>query len=433
MISSALDTSGEATRLTADAQVALNVGDTARAGVRFEEAGKLLERKADSTRKSADKHLLRFLAATQYYKGGHYAKAQKLCRHIQANLLPGEVRPLYTPFLADVRGRAVPEYAARVRTTLLRNWTGKDYGAVLDLFREHPYVLAPVEMAFIRAVCCERLKDYMAAAAFFARAIEGAQDLPGLVLGAAAFPLTLSGEGRPQEAWQYVECQLKAINHPIIFAVASLVRFHQASVAATQEERRRLSEEQAGLFGEAKARYETLPPDQQKDSDYKDLITLCFGAAAFGLLRLGQQERVREVCDAAVSFNPSSPGVWTVRGMIAYPGASAVEDCQEAVRRGESSYQPYYFLAHNALVNGQFAEVASWCAEALRRRPSPAIATQLAEWAGLARSLLNMPAGVRRPEESYLIQQAEEDYLGSRMRDYGVKAARLRPEQVLAA
>jgi tetratricopeptide (TPR) repeat protein len=382
---------GAATRAAAEAQAALSAGETVRAGARFEEAGKQLEAGITNARKQPDKQLARFLAATQYYKGGHYPKALALCRKIQADLLPAAVRPLYPRFRKDVEVRAAPDYQSRMRQTLLRHWLRQEYQSVLDLLQEHPYILPQGRMAFVRAVSCEDLKDYRAAAVFFADALRSTPQDPQLILTAAAYPLALVHEGRLSEAWTYLEHQLRLIPHAVTFVNACLVRYHQASGAATEEERRRLSEEQVRYFEEAWSRYQTLPPEQQNDQNSQHFMALGFEAAAFGLLRLGRRECARAVCNTAVEFSPSSPGPRTVRGLVTYPEPTAIDDFREAIRLGEESYYPSYFLAHAALVRGQFVEAEAWCQRALQQRPPRETEVQLFEWMALCRAQAGAP------------------------------------------
>ena len=56
----------------------MGLGDTDRARACYLEAGKLIEASIANERKQSEKHLLRFLAASQYYHGGHYEKALAL-------------------------------------------------------------------------------------------------------------------------------------------------------------------------------------------------------------------------------------------------------------------------------------------------------------------------------------------------------------------
>ena len=154
----AIDKEGEVTRTASEAQIALEAGDTARAGNLFKQAATMLESSVSGQRRAPERELARFLAATHYYKGGAYDEAARLCRKIQERLLPPYVRALYPPFLKDVRERSAPDYAEKTRSIVLdlsriAIETGDDSACrrVLHLIIDHPFLLPPDRMAFLRA------------------------------------------------------------------------------------------------------------------------------------------------------------------------------------------------------------------------------------------------------------------------------------------
>ena len=97
-------------RIAAQGHVALGQGDTDRARTCYLEAGKLLEASIANKRKQSEKHFTRFLAASQYYHGGHYEKALALGRKIEARFLSGNARSLLPQFMKDATARAKPDY-----------------------------------------------------------------------------------------------------------------------------------------------------------------------------------------------------------------------------------------------------------------------------------------------------------------------------------
>jgi tetratricopeptide (TPR) repeat protein len=174
MITPMVDKDGSATRTSAEGEMALATGDTALAREKFAAAGEILLRNMGAVYKAADKHLLRFLAATQFYKGGHYQRALDLSEKIQARLLPKNVRDLLPPFLRDVKHRSSSGYVVGIRQRLIQLWEGKRPNEILVLLQDHPYVFRPAALAYFRAVACEDIGDFRAAALFFADAIRGA-------------------------------------------------------------------------------------------------------------------------------------------------------------------------------------------------------------------------------------------------------------------
>jgi tetratricopeptide (TPR) repeat protein len=392
MTLSLVDREGRSTIAAAEGQAALAAGDTARAREKYAEAGAILEQQLPNVWKQSEKNLVRFLAASQYYHGGHYRKALALCEQIQPRLLPRTVRHLFPAFHRDAKARSTPEYERGVRVEMKRLWVAKQHGKILEMLQEHPYVLPPGWLAFLRAVACEELRDYRAAALFYADAVRSEPGDAGLVATVAALPLTLPAQGRLEEAWEYVRHLLELLPHPVTYMAASVVCFHRAS-KAEGEERRRLLEEQVGYFYEAWRTYRDLPHEQQNHPDLRAYMALCLEAAALGLRKLGDKIRGLEVCKAAIDFSPDTPGPWTARGIMTYPSNAAVADFQKAVSLGDMTYFPYYYLAHDALTRSDFREGLSQCEEALRRDPSRSIEAQLYGWMAICLSHLGASPG----------------------------------------
>lgn len=292
--------------------------------------------------------------------------------------------------------RADPGYEAAVRQQLHDKWLNKDYEAILKVFQEHPYVLQQGIMAYLRANCFEHLKDYPAAAVFFADAIKWTPDDPDLVLSSAGGPLELVGRGGLDEAWKYVVWQLKEMPHAITFITASTIRFHQAKATKGAEEQKGYSREQFHYYQAAWLQLQQLPPLFRNHRDLKDFMVFCFETTALGLDRVGDKAKAVEICNVAIDFVPKAFGPRTVRGTITYPAEQSLQDFREAIQLGEPSYYPYYNLAHAALMVEDDSTTASRCWEALERKPSHRIAAQLWAWLAVAEARLGKkPENIR--------------------------------------
>ena len=206
-----IDERGRSTIASAEAQAALGIGDTRLARAKHAEAGKLLERESGRARKPEDQHLARFLAATQFYMGGHYLRSLSLTKQIRANYLHKGVASLLPGFSRDVEERASPEYESQIRSRLLALGEGEDHSGIIELLQEHPFVLEPMNMALLRAACCEALGKYQAAAMFYSSAARLGQDDSVVFSTLSAWPLHLAGEGKLEEAWEYVQRQLEIV------------------------------------------------------------------------------------------------------------------------------------------------------------------------------------------------------------------------------
>jgi tetratricopeptide (TPR) repeat protein len=370
-----------AMRSSATAQAALAAGDTPIAAEEFRKAGESLEEHLRNANKLADFSLIRFLAATSYFKGGHYPKAQWLCKQIREFTLPAEVKPLFAQFSRDVKERADPKYGERARKEILRLGQRDEYAKVVEMLQEHPFVLNQFGLAFIRAICCERLKDYRTAALFWADALKHNSEDPGVMFASGLFPLYVAlNQGNHHEAWKYVELLLVETPNAMTYLTAASIRFVQAVGANSDEERRRFSEDHNRYFEEGWRRFQRLPERYQNDSDLREMVTLAFYAATSTYQGMEMTKEAREISDIAVKFNPNSPLARTARGIMTYPSKEAVEDFRIAAERNEESYCPYFYLAHDAMMAKEFKTAISWCEQARRRHPSERIAAKLELW-----------------------------------------------------
>lgn len=285
-----IDRDSRSTIAAAEGQAALAAGDTLRAREKYDEAGALLERKINRARKQADKHFFRFLAASQYYHGGNYPKALELCQRIEQRFLPPEVRELYPKFLQDVKTRAAADYGQQVRRKLRFLLQGREYEQILDVLQQHPYLHSAAALAYFRAILCEELKNYRAAAAFYADVLRWKPNEVGPLITLAAVPLNLVREGNLEEGWDYVQHQLDLVPNAVTFIVASLVCYDRAS-AASGEVRRGLYQEQLRYFDDASRAYGELSSEPARFPELRLLMSWANQAAAFGMLRLSDADR----------------------------------------------------------------------------------------------------------------------------------------------
>lgn len=300
--------SDAATVAAAEGQAALGVGDTALARQKYAEAGAIIEQEMKVRHGGSEKQFLRFLAATQYYKGGDYQKAQELAKKIDARVLPKNVRGLLPQFLKDVKLRASPGYAAGVRKVLLGLWQNRPAEA-LGVLQEHPYILPPLELAFFRATLCQRLGQYRAAALFYAKALHAAPPGLGMMFLTTATPLQLSSQGRLAEAWEYVQYQVELFPHPVTYTTASIVCYHH-SVVASSENRKKWLEELLAFVEKAWDGYQKLSAIQRSHADMQAYMAFGFEIAAATWLRLGNKVHGKEVWDQAIKLGANPASSW---------------------------------------------------------------------------------------------------------------------------
>jgi tetratricopeptide (TPR) repeat protein len=280
----------------AEGLAALGVGDTALAQQKYAEAGEILLKELGGVYKQADKMLLRFLAATQFYKGGHYQRALEVCKKIETRLLPESVRGLFPPFLNDVKLRAAPGYAAGVDRTLTKAYTERDYRRVLDLLRDHPYVLTPGKLAYVRAVACEEIGEWQAATLFHESAIRYSSGDPDFVSSAALMPLKLLSQNRLREARESIDRQLELSQHPVTTITAAVIAFRQAE-SVSQSEWTEGVAEQSHYLDQAWDEYQQLPEAQRNDPWLRRYMAFGLASGAKAAIMSRDKSRAKEILE----------------------------------------------------------------------------------------------------------------------------------------
>lgn len=316
---STLNTNGAATLAAAEGLAALGVGDTALARQKYAEAGAILERDMKAHDGGPEKQLLRFLAATQYYKGGDYQKAQELANKIDARALPKNVRGLLPQFLKDVKERVSPGYAAGIRQTLFSLWVATKPREAIAILQEHPYVLDTAALALFRATLCDQLPDYRAAAIFFAAALQRTSGAAQVAFISSATPLRLLSQGRMAEAWECVRHRLELVPHTATSVTAALVCYHRFLAAGIEDRQQRL-DELLSFVAKAWEEYQRLPALQQNHPDMRAYMAFGFEIAAGSSLLHGDKEHSQAAWNQAVKLGADPANPWALRAFAASQG-----------------------------------------------------------------------------------------------------------------
>lgn len=398
-----LDPDGAASRLAAEGSFALGLGDTAGAADKYGRAGRLLLAESRRPRKATERHLLRFVAATQLYLGGHYGDALKYAKQVDASFLPTFAKPLLLTFLKDAGRRASPSYRRQMLETVKALWAQRKYEELLDRLKDHPFVYAPGPLAFLRAVLCENLGHWRAASEFYAQAVTAMPQASPFAIMAASYSVRLQVAGRLPEAWRYVGALQKVLPGAYTFIAASVISFWCAA-DVTGEERRDRFREQLVYFDQARSAYAELTPEERDDLDVQLFLSLCFDAALVALMQLGEFERAVAVAGEAIAHMPDAPLPPTARGVLTYPSAAAVRDFRSATRLSGADYVPFYHLSHHAFHSGNLAEAERLCRIALARNPRPQMRAQLTAWLAAFRDSARAP----KDEVEVLFRQAFE-------------------------
>jgi tetratricopeptide (TPR) repeat protein len=387
-----IDRQGEVTNVACEAQVALQTGDTARSAQLFKQAGEMLESAVARLGKASERDLARFLAATHYYKGGAYREAARVCSRTQEGRLPTQVRHLYAPFLKDVRTRSAPDYFARYEQILKGNYqhakAQNDPAAaqkVIDILKDHPYIIRHPFMAYVRARCCEILGKRRAATLFFRNAWRFNPHHPLYWL---AYLDSLCKEGKHAEAWAIVEERLEkqpgALSSIYAMSVvnAILERDRVANPPTDEHIRQQRRDELLKHFDSALEACQSMTYGERKaiapQIDYAFLI------AWDPYREMNGHAKLIEMIDRWIELCPDSPRPRELRGMVAYPSETSDRDFRDAVRLGSDDPLPYYFLAHDALLLRHFRECALLCSQALQRQPESEVRATLLFWQAIS-------------------------------------------------
>ena len=403
MTAAQLDPDGAASRLAAEGNFALGLGDTALAAEKYGRAGRLLLADSRRPQKAAERHLMRFVAATQFYLGGHYGEALKHAKRVDASFLPNFAKPLLVTFLKDAGRRASPSYGRQMLEAVKALWAQRKYEALLDRLKDHPFVYAPGPLAFLRAVLCEHLGHWRAASEFFAQAVGSIPQASPFAIMAASYAVRLQLAGRLPEAWRYVRELLKALPGAYTLIAASVISFWRAA-AVTGDERRERFQIQVEYFERAWAAYRELTRAERDDPDARLFMSLGFDAALIALVQLGEFERAVAVAGDAIAFKPDSPLPLTTRGFLTYPSPAAVNDFRTATTLPGADYVAPYHLAHHAFHSGNLVEAEQLCRVALARNPRHQMRAQLTAWLAAFRD----SAGAPKAEVEALFRQAFE-------------------------
>ncbi|MGP0062456.1 MAG: hypothetical protein ACLQGP_02480 [Isosphaeraceae bacterium] len=399
----AIDREGEVTRISAQGRIAIQEGDTVSSARLFQQAAELLEASVADLKKPSERDLARFLAASHYYYGGHYAQAAKVCERIQEKRLPSRVRHIYPPFLKNVRERSAPDYVSRYTGRLdgyyQRARNGGDPSAaqeVIEILMEHSYLLPHDQMAYVRATCAEVLGRQRAASLFYRNAWRFNPEHPNYL----SFYLdSLCKEGRDAEAWAIVEEQLaddpgvgSSLNAMHVLN-ARLTRGGQADGVVDQQEVNQQRIELIKHFESALESFRSLTStERMKISPWMEyafmIVFVAYEASKDATNQL-------ETLYRWIELRPDSPYPRVLRGIMTYPGDAADTDFRDAIRLQSPDPLPYYYLAYQALGSRNFHECDRLSTLALQRNPEADIRASILSWQAISRWNL----GLDRPQQ----------------------------------
>lgn len=317
---SSVDPSGRSSRAAGQGFRALCEGDTELARQKYTEAGDVLAGRAEAARRTADKHFLRYLAASQYYRGGEYKRALRLTRRIERAHLPAKHRPKLDEFRKEVEQRAEAGYALRTRAAVLTHRAKGQPGVAIRLLQDHPYVFERAALAGLRGELCYMTKEWYPSALFYSDAVRFSNFHPTPVFLKAMGALRLVSDNRMAEAREYVELFLANEPTPLDLVVVCAVRLTQLLAGDTAA-----GDDLLRIFDRAAGEYEGLPQTTRADEDVRALMSHGYSRASLAANRLGDHPRGLRYAEAGLTFFPAGPDASTFRAVLAHHLGSQVE------------------------------------------------------------------------------------------------------------
>ncbi len=270
----------EASILSMDGETALYSADNALARDKHSRAAKILQKHANGAGTSAERHMLRFLAATQYFKAGFYLRALRLVRRIEPRFLSEHDKQLFQNFRNEVRRRTNPKYVESILKRVQHYQQKNEFKQVAALAWHHPYVFDRIALAYIRAYTSVRSKEYFAAGTFaYAADRFGLKNYPTKIIELAFLPCVAEFSEGTEEGWLAAKDFTRYWPHPMAYLVASSILYRLAN-STKGETRREWAKKQTEYYRKADIDYLKLPIEYQNDGDVRLFLFTCAATAA---------------------------------------------------------------------------------------------------------------------------------------------------------
>ena len=297
MIVSRVDPDSKSSLAGMEGSHALMLGDTLLARQKYGEAGDILLRGSKLDLPAADKHLLRFLAASQYYHGGDYHRAAKITKSVNRGHLPPSDYPCFDQFLKDIAIRTAEGYAKGIRLAVYECRQSGKYEEGLQILQAHPYVYDPAGLAHTRADLCIRSGKIKAAVLFSADANRYSNFHANAVTSRAFQGHHLMRLGKHTEAEEYQQLVLKY--EPTALDLAMMgVRTHKRF----EHGDRSSGVELLNLMDRAKVKFSELPEMTRNDHYVRDGMSHGFLLASHAATTIQDRDSAAAYLDLAKAF-----------------------------------------------------------------------------------------------------------------------------------
>lgn len=278
------------------------------------------------------------------------------------------------------RGRKQNDVTQQEIHELLAKKASNDWHGVLFSLRVCAPVISPEKLAYLRASAYDAIGFYHFASTFYDLAAEiepGNSSIAVLALRA----VELSDPDTAQmRAAQILDAPLR---YPCVAVLLSAV------MVLREKERKRAPIDKERFAGILRGSIERLPLEPPSEATN----VMVYHQAAIGFEVVEDFPSALQCYEDGLKFAPDHDGLLVGKGLLLYgsDSAKAVEAFGRAVRNGTPLLWPYFFLAHQYLLNGQFALSLGHGGEACKRAISDPVRAELLEWAAICQCELSFP------------------------------------------
>jgi hypothetical protein len=217
----------------------LNRGDTVAAREHYTKAGEMLLNQA-SHAPVGTRHYLKYLAATNFFRGGEYARAHSIAAKIKPLHLPSREQSAFQGFLSEVVSRSRLDYVQSTRNKIKSMTDSGRIHDAMNSLEDHRYIYNSYVWLFLYSYLLAEDGDYPAVSLYLSRSIELSLDNSNIILIGASLPFIVSSKGDINGAMELAELLVKEIRKFATYCVAVLIIYLKAHV---------LNETDKGILG----------------------------------------------------------------------------------------------------------------------------------------------------------------------------------------
>ncbi len=143
----------------------------------------------------------------------------------------------------------------------------------------------------------------------------------------------------------------------------------------------------------------TISRFEQEDQSTVDRTSYVMTITLLGFAHefLGESQLASENYSRGLKVDQTNDALLIARGILLYGTSTrAITDFETAVGRRSPVIWPYFFLAHDRLLNNRFLDCLSLCEQALAMSGSATVKSELSEWRAISQSELGFPVEIVR-------------------------------------